>query len=171
MYGFADGSLRKSVGPADDLTHLQPAAGDQAEAGVVPVAATVGRGATAPLADLGRPAHFTADDHRHVLVHASIVQVRNQRMQRPIEARQQQPQAAEILFVRIPPALGAGNHALSFQLAKGQGDHWYACLHQPPRLKQPEGLARTVTLAERQGFPVDVERIANPGVDDHVERL
>src|SRR5262245_41849895 len=57
------------VGGADDLAHLQTAAGDEGAAGTRPVTATVGR----DVANARLPAELAPDDDRDILGEAAFV--------------------------------------------------------------------------------------------------
>ncbi len=63
------GAFRPAVGLADDLAHLQTAAGQEHAAGLGPVlAAGMGR------AELGRAAEFAEHHHQHVVAQAALLQ-------------------------------------------------------------------------------------------------
>ena len=157
------GFLAQSIGGADGLAGLHPAAGHQRAGVAWPVVAA------GILVDFGSAAELTPGDYRDILVESTLVEVFHQGADPLVEGREVIAPILEIGAVPIPVA-EAHRHAAD------------TCLHQPAshqelvhvhggRVPFQLGGTSAVAVSEPGTFLLDVQGLQQPAGGQDIEGL
>ena len=155
--------LAQAVRGTDHLPGAEAAAGEQGTAHLRPVVAAGLR------IDLRRPAKLAPHDDGHVVEHAPVAEVVEERREALVELAAMVAHEVEVLPVAVPAAVAEAHHP-------------HARLHEPPGHEQVVvaggcpvvlilvGLAVTVGLANLRILLGEVEGVEQPAAGEHVER-